>query len=150
MYVDLNVYMCWALIIQRTIVPSVDNVAGLLFANFQIVSFDNQVEGCGEIREVSTTPSMQNKGPHSLLSSSGNYEAQKNLNGFFRETKSSDKTNTPFVTPMRTKRSHAGKIHLTFYFPDSFFFFVCLLVLFIYVIHSDFPDSCFSLLYLTI
>ena len=56
-----------------------------------------------------TTPSAAKKGPHSVLASSGEYEVSRNLNGSFKETKSSDKTNKPFVTPVRlTKRIREG------------------------------------------
>lgn len=76
----------------------------------KIISFDKQEEiSCEKKREKTTTTPLcsQKKPPRSLLSSNGKYEAQKNLNGSFRETKSSEKTNSPFVTPTRTKRSRS-------------------------------------------
>lgn len=88
---------------------STNNKIFLIF--LQIISFNNQEVSSHEKqkKESTATPKCaQKKGPHTVLSSNGKYEALKNLNGSFRETKSSEKTNTPFLTPMRTKRMRSG------------------------------------------
>ena len=58
---------------------------------------------------IKTSICPQVKKPRPALSSNKKkYDAEKNLNGKFRETKSSEKASSQFLTPVRNKRSRTN------------------------------------------
>ena len=72
-------------------------------------------EGAERSWESENTHSMKasicpqvKKSRSDLSSTKKKYDAEKNLNGTVRETKSSEKANSQFFTPVRNKRSRTS------------------------------------------
>ena len=92
-------------------VGNLNPLTGTRIGNFDLtkaLSTDENGKNTSSEKEKSSSMKTsfcpQVKKPQSALSSKTRYEAEKNLNGVIRETKSSEKASSQFVTPVKSKR----------------------------------------------